>query len=157
MPVLTIGPEERARILQVVEYAHDPLHIYVPEQGGMAPGMDPRHVVMLGQYRVVYSITYSRQKYWRHLSVSSPNRHRGGLPAPEVVCMTLRAFGFENVPMTFQDASDIPKGLNIGVNEDDMAIGAVLQIDVGNGGAAALQEKLHPVMLAVAPKPRAEA
>jgi hypothetical protein len=92
--VLLIGPPELEAIARVVAYASRPEHLYRPfEPAPVTPGDDPGYVLHLGDFRIVYSHTRSKDKtVFRHLSVSVPNPEK--LPAPAAVEVIMQHFGF---------------------------------------------------------------
>lgn len=91
--VLLIGPPELEAIARVVAYANDPQHRYRPrEPAPQTPGDNPSHVLQLGDFRIVYSLTEVSREVFRHLSVSVPNPEK--LPAPAAVEVIMQHFGF---------------------------------------------------------------
>jgi hypothetical protein len=91
--LLLIGPPELDAIARVVAYANDPENRYRPrEPAAQTPGDNPSHVLHLGDFRIVYSLTEVKREVFRHLSVSVPNPEK--LPAPAAVEVIMQHFGF---------------------------------------------------------------
>ena len=93
---LVIDDEARAAADRVRTYAE--ANHYNPRTGAKVPGDDPRHVLILGTYRAVFSITdmfdplHRVRRSFRHLSVSIPDPKR--YPHPVAVCMIADVLGF---------------------------------------------------------------
>jgi hypothetical protein len=91
--VLIIDDRARAGAARVVEYASRPENLYVPGPGAKIPGDDPGHVLRLGDYRMVFSLTkVTTGEVYRHFSMSVPAKSK--FPHPVVVDEVLELFGF---------------------------------------------------------------
>ena len=91
--ILIIDEAAREGAARVVEYASRPENLYVPGPGAKAPGYDPGHVLRLGDYKMVFSLTkVPNGDIYRHFSMSVPAR--GKFPHPAAVEEVLELFGF---------------------------------------------------------------
>lgn len=87
--ILVLGAAERARIASIVEYAA--AHPYVVGVT-RAPGFDPSHVIHIGHYRCVFSITKIGERTYRHFSISCPPPL---IPNQVIASMLAREFGLD--------------------------------------------------------------
>lgn len=106
---LFIDDAARAKVAAVLSHAEK--HPYRP--GGPIPGDDPRFVVNLNSYRVVFSFTQLDHCTFRHLSVSVPGKK---YPNPVAVFVIADLFGFTGYDEKFP-ASKSPSWM-IDVNKD---------------------------------------
>jgi hypothetical protein len=97
--VLIVGPEERAAVAAVMEYAARPENYWVGK--GLAPGQKPEHCVLLGLVRAVYSVDVLPvanpqvpSGMIRHLSISSLTAPKGKALHPIAVYEVAMLFGF---------------------------------------------------------------
>lgn len=92
MRALIVGPDERAAIGRLVEYAKEPGHHYIPGRTKVVPGDDPAFVVQVPDgFRCVFTITKHNGQLFRHLTVSVPTEK---YPSPEACVMLAKEFGF---------------------------------------------------------------
>lgn len=106
---LIIDATARERAARIV--AHAEAHHYIPGPGVPPPGDDPNFAGMFDTFRVVFSITHSNVKLFRHISISVPG---GKLPNPVAAYTLAELFGF-----TGWDGKTItaPDGWMIGLEE----------------------------------------
>lgn len=92
--VLIIDEEFKRKVSEVLAYACLPENIYRPGPDAKIPGDDPRHLLMTGDYKIVFSLTYisAEDTTYRHFSISVANRSR--LPHPIAIEEVLPFFGF---------------------------------------------------------------
>lgn len=101
MHAIVIGPEQRARIAEIIAYsdAHTfPYEELVEASKGrrFPAGDNPEHVMDLQVgYRVVFSYENQKQGRARHISVS----HESGLPSVIAFNLILSEFGFRGRAM----------------------------------------------------------
>lgn len=96
--VVILNDDARERVAKVLEFASKPENFYLPHGGSPKPPGDiPAHVVQLGDFRCVFSLTkVAQEKLFRHLSVSVPSNERAPrLPNPMMVAEVARLFGFQ--------------------------------------------------------------
>lgn len=108
MMSVILVPSDRARIASIVEHAF--AHPYVPGVTTI-PGLDSAHVIRIGRYRCVFSITKFQGRTFRHFSISCiPNSFA---PSPVIAAMLAREFGFEGDVNTW--VRDLERETNAGV------------------------------------------
>lgn len=94
MRPLVIGPEDKKRAEQLVEFASDPANYYVPGQTSFVPGDKPEYVLNLYKgFKVVFTHTKMQDgRLYRHLSVSVDKKNK--LPHPAAVAEIAPLLGF---------------------------------------------------------------
>ncbi len=118
--VLVIGEAEKEAAAKLVAFATKPENFYSPfaKQNADAvvkiPGNDPNHVLQLGDYRCVFTITITPSGKFRHLSISVPAEDK--LPNPHAVMEIAKLFGIQG---TLQELAQ--KG-HIGPNEHEHCV-----------------------------------
>jgi hypothetical protein len=92
--ILIIDDEFKRKASEVLAYACLSENLYRPGLDAKIPGDDPKHVVVTGDYKIVFSLTYIRSEdtVYRHFSMSVANRSR--LPHPVAIEEVLSFFGF---------------------------------------------------------------
>lgn len=92
---LAISDDEKRRIDRVIAHANAPENLYVPWSPDPMPGLDPRHVVELGNMKCVFSRTQfiGELRTFRHLSISRTDSSR--LPSPQMCLLVAGLFGFD--------------------------------------------------------------
>lgn len=92
--ILIIDDELKRKVSEVLAYACLPENLYRPGLDAKIPGDDPKHVVITGDYKIVFSLTYIRAEdtTYRHFSMSVGNRSR--LPHPVAIEEVISLFGF---------------------------------------------------------------
>jgi len=95
MRLLLINDEVKTRVSEVVAFALERQNVYRPGPTSVIPGNDPRYIVTMGSYRVVFSLTEipHEGKLYKHLSISIPDKDR--FPNPIMINEVIGLFGFE--------------------------------------------------------------
>jgi hypothetical protein len=90
---LIIDSNAKAGATRVLEYSTRPENLYIPGAKSKVPGDDPGHVLQLGDYRIVFSLTKDPELgVFKHLSISVPDPNR--FPNPLVVEEVISLFSF---------------------------------------------------------------
>jgi len=97
MGVLIVSDDLKAEIQRIRDFADKQENWYTPHKGP-PPGDNPRHTGSNGTFRFVFSITFSKDQTYRHLSVSTSGPK---WPNPAAVFTIAHLFGF-----TGADASE---------------------------------------------------
>jgi hypothetical protein len=94
MRVLIIDAQVKEAASKVVEFATNPENLYRPGPNAKIPGDVKEHILQLGDYKVVFSLTKDplTGEVYRHFSMSVPDQ--GSLPHPIAVNEVLDLFGF---------------------------------------------------------------
>ncbi len=79
---------------EVRDFARKPENLYRPGPDALVPGDSPNHVIVTGEFKIVFSLSYSeeRQETFRHLSISIDRV--GQMPHPAIVTEVMGYFGF---------------------------------------------------------------
>jgi hypothetical protein len=86
---LMIDAVARAKIAHLIEHARE--NHYHPGIDPI-PGDDPKFVIHLNTYRVVFTFSVDRGALWRHLSISVPEKDK--YPNPIAAFTIAKEFGF---------------------------------------------------------------
>lgn len=86
---LMIDAVARAKIAHLIEYARE--NHYHPGVDPI-PGDDPRFVIFLNTFRVVFTFSVYQGALWRHLSISVPEKDK--YPNPIAAFTIAKEFGF---------------------------------------------------------------
>ena len=94
MRILIIDAHAKEEASKVVEFASRPENLYIPGPAAKIPGNVREHVLLLGDYKVVFSLTKDpcTGEVYRNFSMSVPTR--GAFPHPVAVNEVLSLFGF---------------------------------------------------------------
>jgi hypothetical protein len=95
MRVLIIDSHAKEEASKVVKFASRPENLYRPGVSPKPPGDVREHILFLGDYKIVFSLTRDpgTGEVYRHLSMSVPTR--GAYPHPAAVTEVISLFGFE--------------------------------------------------------------
>jgi hypothetical protein len=74
MRPLILDAETKQSVQRVIDFASLPENTYIPANNAQPPGDNPQYVAQLNSFRCVFSITESKGKRFRQLSVSIPSK-----------------------------------------------------------------------------------
>ena len=89
MGVLIISDDLKSEIGRIRSHAEPKQNWYIP--GGPIPGNNSKHMGRSGTFRFVFSITYTKDKTYRHLSISTAGTK---WPNPLAAFTIAHLFGF---------------------------------------------------------------
>lgn len=94
MRILIIDDYAKSTAAKVVEFASRPENLYRPGSAAKIPGDTKEHILQLGDYRIVFSLTKDpvSSEVYRHISMSVPTQ--GSFPHPAAITEILNLFGF---------------------------------------------------------------
>ena len=94
MRVLIIDSYATEAAAKIVEFSSRPENLYRPGATAKIPGDMKEHYLVLGDYKIVFSLTRDPRtgEIYRHLSMSVPTR--GAFPHTIAVTEVLDLFGF---------------------------------------------------------------
>jgi len=95
MRVLIIDSYAKEEADKVVKFAFRPENLYRPGTTARIPGNVRKHILVLGDYKIVFSLTRDPQtgEVFRHLSMSVPTL--GAFPHPAAITEVIDLFGFK--------------------------------------------------------------